>query len=492
MLDVVLLDRALSLPAGDIAALLQGQLIVAIPRVPIQKGWTFALCPYLDAENGLPIEQQYRSHSLPLVQNAIGQQQSASVEIEAWANCEHCVMLHELEQIEALSKLTIWTKDALKQALEQRQHLFLAFLQIYRIPQAIAVPSNAVSPQKFGKFLGLSDLDERLRGGVKIPQSPPVVSDRTFAYRKQQLEELRPPDHPELEELQSAISQLAITHPIGQALDLDLKIFLGWADPLDTKEPDPDLTWIETISKVGNSSDGHAFEKLVRRGLLKLGFSGAGIDPNGAGGAGGMDFYCESPYSIVGECKATKTEMVCDGTPAQLLKIGMNHLGKKQYDLAIKLIVAAGDLNFYALRTARENFMNVIRPETLQSLVELQTKHRGSINLLELKNCLAQEPFGLADDKVNHYITQTWQNIRVRSHIVNIVKKHLEKAQVHDAGTSDLHTVYIYSNPLQPLNREQFTHILIELSSPLTGYLGREKASDGSDRFYFLRELTVD
>ncbi|MEA5506617.1 hypothetical protein VB735_26650 [Halotia wernerae UHCC 0503] len=45
-----------------------------------------------------------------------------------------------------------------------------------------------------------------------------------------------------------------------------------------------------------------------------------------------MDFYIEQPYAIVGECKATKTEKVTDGTPAQLLKIGMNHLGKFQYD----------------------------------------------------------------------------------------------------------------------------------------------------------------
>jgi hypothetical protein len=32
--------------------------------------------------------------------------------------------------------------------------------------------------------------------------------------------------------------------------------------------------------------------------------------------------------------------------------------------------------------------------------------------------------------------------------------------------------------------------ILIELSSPLTGYLGRKKGSDWkSDRFYFIRNL---
>jgi hypothetical protein len=34
--------------------------------------------------------------------------------------------------------------------------------------------------------------------------------------------------------------------------------------------------------------------------------------------------------------------------------------------------------------------------------------------------------------------------------------------------------------------------ILIELSSPLTGYLGRIKGSDWrSDRFYYLRDLSL-
>lgn len=49
MLEVVSLDRALCLPAADIAALLKGQLIAATPKVSVQKGWTFALYPYIDA-----------------------------------------------------------------------------------------------------------------------------------------------------------------------------------------------------------------------------------------------------------------------------------------------------------------------------------------------------------------------------------------------------------------------------------------------------------
>ncbi|BAZ14049.1 hypothetical protein NIES4071_58890 [Calothrix sp. NIES-4071] len=135
-----------------------------------------------------------------------------------------------------------------------------------------------------------------------------------------------------------------------------------------------------------------------------------------------MDFYCEYPYPMVGECKATKSEKVPDSTPAQLLKIGMNHLGKAQYDNAIKLIVAAGELNSFAIRTATENGMNVITPETLQKLVELQASYKNSINLLELKECLLSSPFGIADEKVNNYIDKVNQDITLRARLVQLVK----------------------------------------------------------------------
>ncbi|WP_198920685.1 hypothetical protein, partial [Anaplasma marginale] len=56
------------------------------------------------------------------------------------------------------------------------------------------------------------------------------------------------------------------------------------------------------MAKVGNSSDGNEFEKLVRKGLIKLGFGNSNtnpktsLDPDATGGAGGIDFYCETPY----------------------------------------------------------------------------------------------------------------------------------------------------------------------------------------------------
>jgi hypothetical protein len=281
-----------------------------------------------------------------------------------------------------------------------------------------------------------------------------------------------------------------------------IREILGVPDPVIIvppypKPPTPDSSWIQEIAKVGNSSDGHTFEKLVRKSLIELGFTNsnckpeASLDPNATGGAGGLDFYCEAPYPVVGECKATKSEKVPDGTPAQLIKLGYKHL-QEQYDRCIKLIVAAGELTSAAQRTAVGNKINIIRPETLQSLVELQAQHKGSIDLLKLKHCLQQEPFGLADDKINSCINKIKQNIKLRAHIVQLVKNYLEKTGFERVSVHALHGAYAISNPPQPLQPEALHEILVELSSPLTGYLGRNKGRDGSDRFYFLRDLQVD
>lgn len=491
MLETVLLDRALCLPAVDVAALLRGRLIVAIPKVSVQKGWTFALYPCPKSNNALSIEQQYHSRILPLAQ-IVPNRQSQTIAIEAWARCEHLKMLHEVEQIEALSGLTIWTRTALEKALKERQHLFLAFLRIYRIPSLIEVTNNIVTSEKFGKFVSLSVFGKQFNEPLRITEALPVLQDSIFEQRKQLLEELRPPLYPELEELQGSLTQLTVSNSKARVFEEKIKAFLGWADISVASQSDPDLSWIRTISEVGNSSDGHKFEKLVRRGLIKLGFCGEGLDPNGTGGAGGMDFYCQDPYSMVGECKATKTEMVSDGTPAQLLKIGMNHLGKDQYERAIKLIVAAGDLNFYAQRTATENQMNVIRPETLQRLVEIQAEHPGAVDLLELRNCLQNSPFGWADEKVNRYVDGICESLKIRSQIIEAVKQltRPEKKQLAVMEIRVFHNAKFVENSSAELDDQTVHELLIELSSPLTGYLGRIKGTSlHSDRFYFLRDM---
>lgn len=448
---------ALCLPVLNIEALIQGRTIAALPKMFIRPGQRFALYPA-----------------------------DSSASIKAWAKCELCQILDETKPLDILSKLTIWTPNVLKEILRQQQYLFLVFLRVYQLPQLQKISVNPKIQEKLGKFVSLPN-------SLTVSETTPVLNDRTFAQRKHQLEKLEPPLHPELEELQSAIASLTISQPAAKQLDDDIKVFLGWSSNQPTNPLDLDLPWIQKIAEVGNSSDGHTFEKLVRRGLLKLGFTGSGLNPDATGGAGGMDFYAEQPYPIVGECKATKTEKVTDGTPAQLLKIGMNHLGKVQYENSIKLVVAAGELNFYALRTATENQMNVISPETLQKLVKLQAHYKNSINLLELKESLQQAPFGLAEDKLNTYIDKVEQSIKLRSHIIQLVKNYLQNSGIESAGVEALHGAYFGSHPPQPIKTAEMHEILIEVSSPLTGYLGRIKSSDWkSDRFYFLRDLPIN
>ena len=136
--------------------------------------------------------------------------------------------------------------------------------------------------------------------------------------------------------------------------------------------------------------------------------------------------------------------------------------------------------------------MNVITPETLEKLVELQSHYQGCVNLLELKQCLQQEPFGLADDKVNSYIKKIKQDIKVRSHLVELVKYYLQNSKLDSTGVEALHGAYFGSQPPQPLQIKEMHEILIELSSSLTGYLGRVKGADWkSDKFYFLRDLAT-
>jgi hypothetical protein len=81
----------------------------------------------------------------------------------------------------------------------------------------------------------------------------------------------------------------------------------------------------------------------------------------------------------------------------------------------------------------------------------------------------------------------------VRSHIVSKLKTSLEISQESKTGIERFYGYFCGSNPPQPLADRELYNILIELSSPLAGYLGRTKGSTWKDdRFYFLRDLIVE
>jgi hypothetical protein len=152
----------------------------------------------------------------------------------------------------------------------------------------------------------------------------------------------------------------------------------------------------------------------------------------------------------------------------------------------VRLIIGPGEPTKNLKESAQISKVSIIKAMTLQKLVELKAKYPGAINLIELKQYL--EP-GQIDDKINEYIDKVEKEIKLRSHLVQLIKKADKKV-----GIEYIEGVYDVSNPPQTiLNIQEMHDILIELSSPLTGYLGREKGNDGkTDKFYYLRDLPIN
>ncbi|MHC5741139.1 MAG: DUF1802 family protein [Nostoc sp.] len=510
-----MINTALRLPAPEIEALLQGKIIAVMPNKFIIPGREFALCPADASINLLPLEQYYRSNFLPIAQSTFAQLNSQGVLIQpqqmslltdeeqlklpllayetvllkAWAKCELCQIINNAETLATLSQLTIWTIEALKEILKQRQNIFLAYLRVYQLPKSIEVPIKSNS-----QFLALPQ-------PLNVSETKPVLNDRTFAQRKHQLEKLEPPLHLELEELQSAIASLTISQPAAKQLDDDIKVFLGWSSDKLIKQPDPNLDWINNIAKLGDRSieqdekksnyqAGTDFENIARQSLEFLGFK---VESAFKGGAGGLDLYCSKPYPIVCECKAGK--LIPSRTVEELLKLGGMHLGKTQVLTSAKLVIGPGNPSTDTLKAAKEWEVSIINAMTIQKLVELKAKYPGAINLVELKQYL--EP-GQIDYKIDEYIDKAEREIKLRSQIITAVKELSEQDNetskaIHPSFTvTEIRVHYnVTHNPR--LNDEVVHDLLIELSSPLTGYLGRIKGSGGnSDRFYFLRNLLIN
>lgn len=481
----ILLQTALALPNPDIEALIEGRMIVAMPRMFLNPGRTFALYP---ADNSnMPLMKPKQMSLFP----ESGQLELPlvvldKVSIKAWARCELCKMVPDPESLEALSRLTVWKTEALQQILQQRPFIFVAYLRVYLLPQPLEMPV-----QSSGNFVSLPK-------SLNVTDSMPVLSDTIFAKRRQQLEKLEPPEHPELEELQSAIVHLSKTNPNAKQLDTEIKIFLGWSSEKPVKPIQPDLAWIKTIAALGDRSieldtgksnyqAGTDFENVVRDSLEFLGFT---IDYAHKGGPGGLDLFCSKPYPLVGECKAGKK--IPNDTAVQLLNLGTLRLRDAELLKRVtKLIIGPGEYTPQLKDAAQLHGMAIMNPETLEKLVKLQSNYPNSVDLFKLKEYLKP---GKSDDEVAKYIKQVEQEIKVRSYLIKIVKNRLEIIGVENAGVEVLHGAYYANpNPPQPLKLEEMHEILIELSSPLTGFLGRIKGDNlWRDRFYFLRDLPLD
>ena len=488
------LHTLLCLPAPDVQALGEGRSICAITALFVRPGKQFLLCPSETLDNADRLEWCYRSNVHFMAQRSLDALELDVPEIEYWASCEHCFVIDKEDQIDSFSLLSIWQKEWLGSRLKNKSNIFVIILRVHRLSSSFSLLAEIIYQDKLGKFFSIPESQAK-------SICHPILSDRLFAHRKQQLENLTPPEHPELEELKSAIDRYAKDHPKAQDFSDDLQEFLGWAEPKNAIDRSPD--WVPEITTFGNSSNGDLFEKRVRQAFIQLGFTNtlnnikASLDPSATGGAGGIDIYCEKPFAIVGECKASKNESVPNNVSAQLIHLGITHLGQNQFNASIKIIFASGKLTNHAEQAAIENKMNVMRPETLQRLAELKIAHPGSINLLELKPCLEAAPFGTdADDKVNKFIDKAQQQLKIRSYIVRSVKALKDDGDAFvTASTVRTHFNVSFSPTLKRLDDSEEAHaFLIELSSPLAGYLGRRHYPGRDwkvDRFYFLRDLTV-
>ena len=471
------ISTALCLPAPDIEALNQGRNILLMPRRFMRLGEQFALYPTNIEFNSLPLEQYYRPGFIPIAKQSIAELNQDKVKIKVWAKCELCQTLDQPEEFETLSKLTVWTETALHKTLEQRGHIFLAYFRVYRLPQPLEI-----DPVSNSRFISLPY-------SIMVDESQAILDDNNFERQYRKILNRQPPEHPELEELENAIAPLTLTHPDAKFLKDRIQTFLGWQPAKPPQIPE-NLNWIYTINELGTTAEGGnyekgtAFEKIVHQSLSFLGFE---LDQNAKGGAGGMDLYCTKPYLMVGECKAGKS--LPDSTAEQLYRIGVRHLEIETYQKAVKLIIGPGKPTSYLEESAQKSTISIINPMTLEKLVKLQAQYPGSVNLIELKNCLEK---GQMDDKIDEYIETVIKDLKLRSHIIKVVKDYLNNAQMTEATVSGIHGLYC-SNPPQPLPQKQLHEILVELSSPLAGYLGRNRADDWrNDSFYYLRELIVD
>ncbi|QEI43538.1 hypothetical protein BMF77_04158 [Dolichospermum sp. UHCC 0315A] len=458
------LPKALCLPVSDIEALIQGRTIAALPRQFIHPGQRFSLYPVDNTGNVLLIK--------------------------VWAKCQHCQTMDKttpLNTLDVLSQLTIWNLETFEEIIQKYENIFLAYLRVYHLPEPLEIRAIPNIQEKLGKFAPLPN-------NISVSEDKPVLSDYVFNQRKQQLEKREPSLNPELEELQSALSQIANNNPVAQQLENEIKVFLGWSNAPTTNTIDADLDWIKTITSLGDRSiekdegksnyqAGTDFEIITRKSLNFLGFK---VEEDHKGGAGGLDLYCSQPYSLVCECKAGKS--IPHNTVEELDRIGKRHL-QENYLQAVRLIIGPGEPTKNLKESAQISKVSIIKAMTLQKLVELKAKYPGAINLIELKQYL--EP-GQIDDKINEYIDKIEKEIKLRSDIIKVVKELSKEHNEISAMVTEIRSHYNALNPSK-LTDEIVHCLLIELSSPLTGYLGREKGNDGkTDKFYYLRDLPIN
>jgi hypothetical protein len=487
--------NGIQLPAFDVEMLALGKLIV-VPFKQFQpEGKASWLYPCQQLPNNLSLEEYYQPEYLAKARNSWAKYSTYPIHLKFWARCEYQWRINP-EQKDILPKIaqsTIWNLTALENIFEQQKVLKLLILRVYHLSK----PCIVNTPTDTGSFYWTKSEDTISNANEN---DIAVVSDSSFSQRKSLILSGNISPYQNIEALQFQCENISETNRDIENLNHDIKQFLGWYSVPPIPKLDQSLAWIKTIAALGDRSieleekknnyqAGTDFENISRQSLEFLGFK---VENAYKGGAGGLDLYCSQPYPLVCECKAGKS--IPDRAVEELDRIGKRHL-QENYLQSVRLIIGPGEPTKNLKESAQISKVSIIKAMTLQKLVELKAKYPGAINLLELKQYL--EP-GQIDDKINEYIAKIEKEIKLRSHIIQVLKNYLQLSKNEPIGVEVLHAIYRTSNLPQNLeDREledrELYDILIELSSPLTGYLGRIKEDDWKkDRFYYLRDLPIN
>ena len=385
--------------------------------------------------------------------------EASEVKISAWARCERSQQFSEKDKCDILAARLQVPIEILQNAIEQNGFIWLSYLRVYHLPSPIVI-KNSIK----GVFIALENR-------IYINKMQPVLDDITYEKRKREVENLEPPEPLDVQ-IQKMLEEVGLQRKMESSKQLD------WVESINS---------LGTTTTGGNYEKGTAFEQIVQRSLTFLGFE---LDPKAKGGAGGMDLCCIKPYLLVGECKSGLS--IPGNTVYELHKLGNVHLTRNIFDSAVKLIIGPGRPTDQLKRSSQEYKISIINPMTLQKLVELKAKYDGAIDLFELKKYLQA---GQIDNKIDEYIQKVESEIELRSQIIQAVKKlaHMGTTHPNVERICTQYNAMFFTGNESVLQDPIVRDLLIELSSPLAGYLGRvEEAGKKCDRFYYLRDLPIE
>lgn len=389
--------------------------------------------------------------------------EASEVKISAWARCEGSQQFSEKDKCDIIAVHLQVPLESLQNAIEQNGFIWLSYLRVYYLPSPIIIKNSTK-----GVFIALENR-------IYINKMQPVLDDITYEKRKREVKNLEPPE----------------------PLDVQIQKMLEEVEFQRKMESLKKLDWIKTITTLGDRSieleekkntyqAGTDFENIAKQGLEFLGFT---IDESHKGGAGGLDLFCSKPYPLIGECKAGKS--IPSGTTEELIKLGGMRLETENFRDSTKLVIGAGNPTPDVITAAYKWKVSIIKAMTLQKLVELKAKYDGAIDLFKLKEYLQA---GQIDDKIDEYIQKVESEIKLRSQIVQTVKEEQDGNQY--VSVTEIRSTYnakYVRSPQPRLDDLVMKDLLVELSSPLAGYLGRvEEAGKKCDRFYYLRDLPIE